>query len=75
MARSAKRLVICVDNTGYEVSLERRKIYVSLPDAQAERLRQIRVIDESGEDYLYPKNAFVEVALPQPIRRAVLAAA
>jgi len=36
---------------------------------------QVRVIDESGEDYLYPKNAFVEVALPQPIRRAVLAAA
>ena len=75
MARAGKRLVICVDNSGYEVSLERRKIYVSLPDAAAERLGQIRVIDESGEDYLYPKNAFVEVALPQPIRRAILAAA
>jgi hypothetical protein len=75
MARAAKRLVICVDNSGYEVSLERRKIYVALPDVEAERLGQIRVIDESGEDYLYPKNAFVEVALPQPIRRAVLAAA
>ena len=75
MARAAKRLVICVDNSGYEVSLERRKIYVALPDADAERLGQIRVIDESGEDYLYPKNAFVEVTLPQPIRRAVLAAA
>ena len=75
MARAAKRLVICVDNSGYEVSLERRKIYVSLPDAKAESLGQLRVIDESGEDYLYPKNAFVEVALPQPIRRAVLAAA
>jgi hypothetical protein len=75
MARASKRLVICVDNSGYEVSLERRKIYVALPDADAERLGQIRVIDESGEDYLYPKNAFVEVALPQPIRRAVLAAA
>ena len=49
-----------MDNSGYEVSLERRKIYVSLPDAQAERLGQIRVIDESGEDYLYPKSAFVE---------------
>ena len=75
MARAAKRLVICVDNSGYEVSLERRKIYVSLPDVAAERLGQLRVIDESGEDYLYPKSAFVEVALPQPIRRAVLAAA
>ncbi len=75
MARAAKRLVICVDNSGYEVSLERRKIYVSLPDVKAEGLGQVRVIDESGEDYLYPKNAFVEVALPKPIRRAVLAAA
>ena len=75
MAKAAKRLVICVDNTGYEVSLERRKIYVSIPDAKAESLGQVRVIDESGEDYLYPKKAFVEVALPQPIRRAVLHAA
>jgi hypothetical protein len=75
MAKAAKRLVICVDNSGYEVSLERRKIYVSIPDPQAESLGQVRVIDESGEDYLYPKKAFVEVALPQPIRRAVLQAA
>ena len=75
MGRAAKRLVICVDNSGYEVSLERRKIYVCMPDAKAERLGQMRVIDESGEDYLYPKEAFVEVALPQPIRRAVLDAA
>jgi len=72
MAKAAKRLVICVDNSGYEVSLERRKIYVSIPDAKAESLGQVRVIDESGEDYLYPKKAFVEVPLPQPIRRAVL---
>ena len=68
----AKRLVICVDNAGYEVSLERRKIYVSVPDAKAESLGQVRVIDESGEDYVYPKGAVVEIALPQPIRRAVL---
>ena len=75
MAKAAKRLVICVDNSGYEVSLERRKIYVSIPDATAQRLGQVRVIDESGSDYLYPKSCFVEVALPQPIRRAVLHAA
>jgi len=75
MAKAAKRLVICVDNSGYEVSLERRKIYVSIPDAKAENLGHIRVIDESGEDYLYPKKALIEVALPQPIRRAVLHAA
>jgi hypothetical protein len=75
MAKAAKRLVICVDNSGYEVSLERRKIYVSIPDAKAAKLGQVRVIDESGLDYLYPKSAFVEAALPQPVRRAVLHAA
>jgi len=75
MAKAAKRLVICVDNSGYEVSLERRKIYVSIPDVKAERLDQVRVIDESGSDYLYPKSAFVEATLPEPIRRAVLQAA
>ena len=75
MAKVPKRLVICVDNSGYEVSLERRKIYVSIPDAKAEKLGQIRVIDESGSDYLYPKSAFVEVALPLPVRRAILHAA
>ena len=75
MAKVAKKLVICLDNSGYEVSLERRKIYVAVPDARAEKLGQVRIIDESGEDYLYPKESFVEVALPQPVRRAVLEAA
>lgn len=72
MTKVAKKLVICLDNSGYEVSLERRKIYVSIPDARAEKLGQLRVIDESGEDYLYPKESFVAVSLPQPVRRAVL---
>jgi hypothetical protein len=75
MARSSKQLVICLDNSGYEVSLERRKIYVAIPDARAEKSQQIRVIDESGEDYLYPREYFVAIALPQPIRKAVLEAA
>jgi len=71
MARAVKRVVICLDNTGYEASLERWKIYVSLSDRNAE----IRVIDESGEDYLYDKSAFKEVSLPQSVRSAVLLAA
>ena len=75
MAKTAKRLVICVDNRGYEVSLERRKIYVAVPDIRAEKLGLLRIVDESGEDYLYSKNSFVAVALPQPVRRAVLKAA
>ena len=54
MAKAAKRLFICLDNAGYEVSLERRKIYVAIPDAKAERAGYLRIIDESGEDYLYP---------------------
>jgi len=68
-------LVICVKNEGYEVSLELRKIYVCTPDAAAGRNGLRRVIDESGEDYLYPASFFIEIALPQPIRRAVLTAA
>lgn len=72
MSKAAKRLVICVDNSGYEASLERRKIYIVVPDSKAANLELIRVVDESGEDYLYPKKAFVEIELPQPIRRAVL---
>lgn len=74
MAKSA-RLVICLDNSGYEVSLERRKIYVAVPDARAQKLGQLRVVDESGEDYLYPEEMFVEAELPQSVRRAVLQAA
>ena len=75
MARTARTLYICLDNSGYEVSLEKRKIYVGLPDARAERLGRIRVIDESGEDYLYPADRFIAADLPLAARRAVLHAA
>ena len=75
MAKTAKVLVICVKNNGYDVSLERRKLYVSIADPVAEKRGQLRVVDESGEDYLYPREFFVPVELPQSIRRAVLLAA
>lgn len=75
MSSRAKRLVVCVKNDGYSVSLERRKLYVTLPDAQAAKHGQVRVIDESGEDYLYPEEFFVAVELPQTVRRRVLQAA
>ena len=75
MANSSKYLYICLNNLGYEVSLERRKIYVALPDAKAEKLGQLRIVDESGEDYLYPAKRFVAANLPQSTRRAVLQAA
>jgi hypothetical protein len=72
MARATKRLFICLDNAGYEVSLERRKIYVALSDTKAERTGYLRIIDESGEDYLYPIQRFVAAELPVSTRRAVL---
>lgn len=75
MAKTAKGLVICVKNDGYDVSLERRKLYVSIADPVANKHGQLRVVDESGEDYLYPREFFVPVELPQSIRRAVLLAA
>ena len=70
MVTAAKRFVVCLRNRGYEASLERRKIYRALPDPDAAKHRQIRVIDESGEDYVYPENFFAPIELPQPIRRA-----
>jgi hypothetical protein len=75
MAKAAKRLFICLDNAGYEVSLERRKIYVAVSDVKAERTGYLRIIDESGEDYLYPARRFVAAELPVSTRRAVLHAA
>src|SRR5258708_25254825 len=54
----AKQLVVCIDNEGYAASLEKRKIYVALRDAGAEKHGLLRIVDESGEDYLYPKTSF-----------------
>ena len=75
MARPSNQLVLCLRNRGYEVSLERRKLYQVLPDRDAEKHGQLRVIDESGEDYLYPASFFAFVKLPPTIRRRVLAPA
>jgi hypothetical protein len=72
---ASRKFVVCVRNTGYEVSLETRKIYEVLRDPEAAKHKQIRVIDESGEDYLYPESYFAAIELPQPVRKAVLAAA
>ena len=64
----AKRLfAVCVRNAGYEASLERHKIYAVLPDAEAEKEHDIRVIDESGEGYLYPAEWFVTIDVPNEV--------
>lgn len=75
MKTEAVDLVVCLDNSGYEAALERRKLYGVLPDSDAESKGLLRVIDESGEDYLYPARMFHKVELPVAIRRAVFAAA
>ena len=67
-------MVICISNIGYEVSLEPRKVYEVLSDPDAAKHDQLRVIDESGEDYLYPRSHFAKIDLPRSIRKAVLAA-
>lgn len=74
MAKPRRHFAVCVRNEGYEASLELRKIYEVVPDQVAGRHRQIRVIDESGEDYLFPAAWFAALELPTPIKRAVLAA-
>ena len=68
-------LLLCMDNKGYAVSLEKRKIYVALPDAMALKHGQVRVIDESGDDYLYPKSLFLPIPVPASLRKAILKAA
>jgi hypothetical protein len=71
---ASRQLVVCVNSADYPVSLETRKIYVTLRDAAAGKQGLLRIIDESGEDYLYPAQLFRPIALPQSIRKAVLAA-
>jgi len=63
------RFAVCVKNEGYPASLDPWKIYQVVPDWEARKHDQIRVIDESGEDYLYPREYFRLVALPTPLRR------
>ena len=63
---------VCINNAEYPASLELHKIYQVLPDEDAARDGDIRVIDESGEDYLYPASSFVRIEVPQEVERAIL---
>jgi hypothetical protein len=67
--------VVCIDNTEFPSSLEPRKIYRRLPDPQAEQDGMIRVIDESGEDYLYAMESFVPIAVPEAAEKSFRGAA
>ena len=64
------KFAICIDNASYEVSPERRKLYQLAPDVRRQHNHQLRVADESGEDYLYPESCFVPVTLPERGRAA-----
>lgn len=68
------QFVLCINDGGAPESLERRKFYEVVPDPHAEAEGMLRVIDESGEDYLYPLTYFVEVALPAKVQDSLQAA-
>lgn len=67
--RLKTQFVVCVKNEGYAASLELRKIYQVVVDSRAEEHGLIRVIDESGEDYLYPVEYFAAIELPQAVEK------
>ena len=74
MKRNDLHFVVCIKNKAFHASLELRKLYRVISDPTAAKLHQLRIIDESGESYLYPEEYFVPVQLPQAAERAVLRA-
>lgn len=71
-AATQRRFAVCVRNDGYEASLERNKIYAVLADVDAERDGDLRVVDESGEDYLFAADRFVAIEVPAAVRASLL---
>jgi hypothetical protein len=71
---TGSRFAVCVQNDGYEAALERNKIYVVLPDKDAEKEGDLRVVDESGEDYLFSADRFVAIDVPAAVKASLLRA-
>ena len=71
--RQAVTFVVCVENSGYPASLELHKNYRVVPDQDAAREGDLRIVDESGEDYLYPAEWFAAVEVPRRVRASLLA--
>ena len=69
------KFVVCIRNFGYEASLEKRKLYEIVDDADAATHGQLRIIDESGDDYLFPQEYFASVELPDSVEQSVIEAA
>jgi len=72
--KTSLQLALCIDNSGYPASLELHKMYRVLPDEDAARDGDLRVIDESGEDYLYPAGKFLIAQWPKAVEQALLKA-
>jgi hypothetical protein len=68
------KFVACINNEDYPASLELHKIYRAIPDEDAAVDGDMRIIDESGEDYLYPASYFVPIKVPQPVEESLLRA-
>ena len=73
MKRATTQFTLCLDNRGNEASLIVGKVYRQLPDARAEKDGLVRVVDESGEDYLFERAQFAAVDFPQAVRKKLLA--
>ena len=72
MSENVRQFAVCVRNEDHEESLELRKIYEVLEDLSAAKHHMIRVIDEEGEDYLYPRDWFLPIQLPHNIEEAIV---
>lgn len=75
LKKTALKFAVCVNNKDYPASLELHKIYRVLPDEDAAAEGDLRVIDESGEDYLYPAERFVPIVVPEAVQKSLLKAA
>ena len=67
-----QKFVVCINNSEYPASLELHKIYCVLPDEEAAQDGDVRIIDESGEDYLYPAEWFVLIDVPHEVEVSLL---
>ena len=71
---STPKFVVCINNEGYPASLELHKIYRVVPDKEAVADEDLRVVDESGEDYLYPTSYFAPIKVPAAVEESLLRA-
>lgn len=71
MNAKTKRYVICIKNDDYEVDLSLGKVYRVIPERVSEARGFVRIVDESGEDYLYPRSYFLPIAVSKTIQRAL----